>query len=45
MKKKNLNIDNHRDFKISHEKIIKHSIHNNLKYFKKLNFRNHSNIN
>ena len=32
IKKKNLHIDNHRDFEISHAKIIKYSFHN-LKYF------------
>ena len=31
IKKKNLHIDNHRDFVISHEKITKHSS-SNLKY-------------
>ena len=31
IKKKNLHIENHHDFEISHEKIMKHSSHN-LKY-------------
>ena len=42
--KKNIHIDNHCDVKISHAKITKHSFHN-LKYFKKLSFRSHFEIN
>ena len=41
--KKNLHIDNHLDSEISHEKITKHSSHN-LKYLRKLIFKNHLNL-
>ena len=37
--KKNLHIENHHDLEINHEKITKHSSHN-LKYYRKLNFKN-----
>ena len=44
LEKKNLPKDSHRNFEISHEKIIKHSFHN-PKYYRKLKFRNHFEIN